>query len=78
MKTLIKPKLKLKIVSTHNSAYKVQEKLINSRIGLDHKFYQKLIVIFLASSTFLIFPETPKESEVLCNKYYSKEICDVW
>ena len=78
MRTCIHPKPKLKIVSFDSSSLKVEEKLINSKDGLGIKFYQKLFVIFLTSCIFLIFPETPKDSELLCRKYFSEIACFVW
>ena len=78
MQTLIQPEVKLKIASFANSNSQVKEKLNNSKFGLDHKFYQKLFVILLASCTLLIFPESPQDSEALCRKYQSTEACMVW
>ena len=78
MQTLIKPKLKLKIASFDNSNYQVKENSNNLNFGLDSKFYQKLFVIIFASCAFLIFPESPQDSEALCKKYHSSESCMVW
>ena len=78
MQTLIKPEVKLEIASFDNSNYQVKEKSTNSKLGLDFKFYQKLFVILFASCAFLIFPESPKDSEALCKKYHSTETCMVW
>ena len=78
MQTLIKPKLKLKIASFDNSNYQVKENSNNLKFGLDFKFYQKLFVILLVSCVFLIFPESPQNSEVLCKKYQSTKACMVW
>ena len=78
METLIQPEVKLKIASFDNSTCKVKEKSKNSKFVLDFKFYQKLFLILLASCTFLIFPESPKNSEVLCKKYHSIEACIIW
>ena len=78
MRTLIQSESKLKIASFNNPTYKVKEELNNSKFGLDFKFYQKLFLILLASCIFLIFPESPKNSEVLCKKYQSIEACRVW
>ena len=78
MQTLIHPNVKLKTVSFDNSTFKVKEKLNNSKLSLDCKFYQKVFPIFLASCAFLIFPESPKNSEVVCEKYYSAKACIVW
>jgi len=78
MQALIHSELKLKRDSFDCSSYHVNQKLKNSKLGLDLKFYQKLFVIFLALSSFLIIPESPKHSEILCNKYHSTEACIVW
>ncbi len=42
------------------------------------KFYQKLFVFFISFSTILIFPESPKELENICETYNSRKICNVW
>ncbi len=78
MKTLIQPEVKLKIASCDNSSLQVKERSNNSKFGLDVKLYQKLFVILFASCAFLIFPESPQESEALCKKYHSTEACMVW
>ena len=78
MKTLIKPQARLKIISLSHSTDLVEAKLINSKTRIEFKFYQKLFLIFLTLSTFLIFPESPQDSDALCKKYHSKEACLVW
>ena len=78
MQTLIKPEVKLKIGNYGNSICQVGEKSNNSKVGLDFKFYQKLFVILSVLCAFLIFPESPQDSEVLCKKYQSTKACMVW
>ena len=78
MQTLIQPEVKLKIVGFDNSNSQVKEKLNYSKSYLDFKFYQKLFIILLVSCAFLIFPESPQDSEVLCKKYQSTKACMVW
>ena len=78
MQTLIQPEVKLKITSFDTSTHRVKVKSNNSKLKLDFKFYQKLFLILLTSCVFLIFPESPKESEALCKKYHSTEACIVW
>ena len=78
MQTLIQPNVKLKTVSFDHSTFKVKESFNNSKIGLDCKFYQKVFPLLLAFCTFLIFPESPKNAEVLCEKYYSTKACLIW
>ena len=78
MQTLIQPEVKLNIVGFDNSNSQVKEKLNYSKSCLDFKFYQKLFAILLVSCVFLIFPESPQDSELLCNKFNSVEACNVW
>ena len=78
MQTLNQPEVKLNIVGFDNSNSKVKEKLNYSKSCLNLKFYQKLFAILLASCAFLIFPESPQDSEVLCKKYQSTKACMVW
>ena len=42
------------------------------------KFYQKLFVVLISLSTILIFPESPRELENICENYNSKTLCSVW
>ncbi len=78
MQTLIQPDIKQKIASFDSSTYLIKEKSNNSKFGLGLKFYQKLLVILFTSCVFLIFPESPQDSELLCNKYHSADACLVW
>ena len=78
MQVLMNSELKLKRASFDDSSYQDKEKLNNSKIGLGPKFYQKLFLIILTLFSFLIIPESPKDSEILCKKYHSAEACFVW
>ena len=78
MQALIHSDLKLKKASFDDSTYQVKEELSNSKYGLDLKFYQKLFLLLLASCIFLIFPESPKDSEIFCKKHHSAKACIVW
>jgi len=58
---------------------KSNPRLIEKEVSLvNFKFYQKLFVFFFAFSTILIFPESPKELESICESYNSRKICNVW
>ena len=75
MKTALKPDLKSKTFCVNKS----YPRLIGKKVGLiDLKFYQKLFPFLLAFSIILIFPESPKELESLCESYNSTKICNVW
>ena len=78
MKTLIKSGTKLDTFRLRNQTFHLRQKAKSPDILIDFKFYQKFFVILTALSTFLIFPEAPKDLESVCNSYYSKQICNVW
>ena len=78
MQTLINPTVKLKIDSLDNATYHDKKKSNNSTISLDLKFYQTLFILFLTLCSFLIFPESPQDYEILCKIYHSNEACHVW
>ena len=75
MKTALKPDLKSKTFCGSKSYPRLIEKEVSL---VSFKFYQKLFVFLLAFSTILIFPESPKELENICESYNSKKICNVW
>ena len=53
--------------------------LIKKEISLvNSKFYQKLFVLLISFSTILIFPQSPRELENICESYNSNKICNVW
>jgi len=75
MKTALKPDLKPKTFCVSKS----YPRLIEKKVSLvNFKVYQKLFVFFLAFSTILIFPESPKELQNICESYNSRKICNVW
>ena len=78
MPVLIRSALKSNRACFDNSTCQVKEKLNNSKFGLDFRFYQKVFLILLTLCSFLIIPESPKDSEIVCNKYHSTEACIVW
>ena len=75
MKIAFKPDLKSKTFCVSKSYPRFVEKEVSS---VNFKFYQKLFVFLLAFSTILIFPESPKELENICESYNSRKICNVW
>ena len=75
MKTVPKPDLKSKTFIVSKSYPCLIEKEVSL---VNFKFYQKLFVFLLAFSTILIFPESPKELENICESYNSRKICNVW
>jgi len=75
MKTALKPDLKLKTFCVSKSYHRLLEKEVSL---VNFKFYQKLFVLLLTFSTILIFPESPKELENICERYNSTKICNVW
>ena len=75
MKTAIKPDSKSKNFLIRRSYPLLIEKEINL---VDFKFYQKLFVLLISFSMILIFPESPRELENICETYNSRTICNVW
>ena len=75
MKTAFEPDLKSKTACISKSYTLLVEKEVSL---VSFKFYQKLFVFLIAFSTFLIFPESPKELENICESYNSRTICNVW
>ena len=78
MKTLINSDTTLDNFKLRNQTAHLRQNVKSSETLVDFKFYQKFFVILTALSTFLIFPEAPKELESVCHSYYSKQICNVW
>ena len=75
MNTVLKPELKLKTYCISKSYSRLKEKEISF---INFKVYQKLFVLLISFSTILIFPESPKELENICESYNSRKICNVW
>jgi len=75
MKSALKPDLNSKTFCVSKSYPCLTEKEFSL---INFKFYQKLFVFLLAFSTILIFPESPKELENICESYNSRKICNVW
>ena len=74
MKTAFKSDLKSKTFCVSKSYHRLVEKDVSL---INFKFYQKLFTFLITFSTFLIFPESPKELENICENYNSREICNV-
>ena len=76
---MMKTALKLDLKSKTFWISKSYPRLVEKEISLTNfKFYQKFFVFLLAFSTILIFPESPKELENICESYNSRKICNVW
>ena len=75
MKTALKPDLKPKTFCVSKSYPRLVDKEVSS---VNSKFYQILFIFLLAFSTILIFPESPKELESICESYNTRKICNVW
>ena len=75
MKTALKPDLKSKTFFTSKSYSRLLDKETSF---VNFKFYQKLFVFLISLSTILIFSESPRELENICESYNSRKICNVW
>jgi len=74
MSIAFKPDLKSKTFCVSKSYPRLIEKEVSL---VSFKFYQKLFVLLISFSTILIFPESPKELENICESYNSRKICNV-
>ena len=74
MKTAVRSDLKSKTFCYSKSYTLPREK---QTCLIDFKFYQKLFVVLISLSTILIFPESPKELENICENYNPKKLCIV-
>ena len=75
MKVAIKPDLKSKTFCISKSYPCLKEKEISL---INYKFYQKLFIFLISFSTILIFSESPRELEYICETYNARKICNVW
>ena len=75
MKTAVRTHLKSKTLCSKKSYTTSREKEI---VLINFRFYQKLFVVFIFLSSFLIFPESPRELENICETYNTRRLCDVW
>ena len=75
MKIALKPDFESKTFCNIKSYTGLREKDISS---VNIKFYQKLFIVLISLSTFLIFPESPIELESICETHNSRTLCKVW
>ena len=75
MKTAFEPDLKSKTFCISKSYPLLVDKKV---ILVNFKFYQKLLAFLISFLTILIFPESPKELENICETYNSRKLCNVW
>jgi len=75
MKTAFETDLKSKTFCISKSYPILAEKEVSL---VSFKFYQKLFVFLISFSTILIFPESPRELEKICESYNSIKVCNVW
>ena len=75
MKTALEPDIKLKTFCISKSYSRITEKEISL---INFKFYQKLFVLLISFLTILIFSESPRELENICENYNPRKLCNVW
>ncbi len=75
MKTALETDVKSKTFFISKRYAPLVEKEVSS---VSFKFYQKLFVFLISLSTILIFSESPKELENICETYNSRKMCNVW
>jgi len=75
MKVAVKHDLKSKTFCSSKSYVHLRE---NEITPIDLKFYQKLFIVLISLSTILIFPESPRELEAICERHNSTKLCNTW
>ncbi len=75
MKTAFRTHFKSKTLSLSKTYTPLREK---ETFLVNFKLYQKLLILLISFSTILIFPESPKQLENICETYYSRKTCNVW
>ena len=75
MKTIVRSDLKSKTFCGSKSYIRLKEK---EKVNVSFQFYQKLFVVLISLSTILIFPESPRELENICESYNHHKSCNVW
>jgi len=75
MKTALEPVLKSKTFCNSKSYILLKKKESNL---INFKFYQKIFIVLISLSTILIFSESPRELENICENYNSRKVCNVW
>ena len=75
MKTADRPDLKSKTFCISKSYTRLREQESNFT---NFRVYQKLFVVLISLSTILIFPESPRDLENICESYNSRKTCNVW
>ena len=73
--TDVKTDLKSKTFCNSKNFTHLSEKEVSL---FNFKFYQKLFVVLISFSTILIFPESPRELENICEIYNARKLCKVW
>ena len=75
MKTAVKPDSRIKTfyINKNYAQARVKKNSLS-----DSRFYQKLFVVLISLSSILIFPESPRELENICQRHNSYELCNVW
>ena len=75
MRTAVKPDFESKTFCISKNYIRLKDKELCT---VSFKFYQKLFVLLVSLSTFLIYPESPTELGNICGSYNSRKICNVW
>ena len=75
MKTAAKSDFKTKPLSNRKIFTRLKEKEIDL---IDYKSYQKLFVLLISFSVILIFAESPRELENICESYNPIKVCSIW
>ena len=75
MNNVVENDSRFKISCTNKKYTPLREKEVSF---INFKFYQKFFVLLISFFLILIFSESPRELENICESYNSRKICNVW
>ena len=75
MNAAFRPDFKSKTYCISKSYSRLVEK---EKSSINSKFYQKLFALLTSFLTILIFSESPRELENICEDNYASKLCNVW
>ena len=75
MKTAVRPNLKSKTFCSSKIYVRLKQRETSY---FNFKFYQKVFIILISLSAILIYPESPRNFENICEAYNSRIMCNVW
>ena len=78
MKTLVKPLAKLNTEIYLNQSYPQNRLKSHSLQYRKSPIKWKFLLLTMSLFTFIVYPDSPKIEENICNKFNSEQACNIW